>query len=187
LRLEAVAAVDRPVASRLERHLCILPAGSAGDAEELARGAGCSAATAVSRLSRPPAIRAAPRLVRETLRCMELLLPRGERERRSAVAAGKRFVGVGHPTTSMCDAEFPTVIERLVVGSLSMRTMERGYRGKNIRSISAVSPAFCGRGGVVPRGPAPGVIQSWYAAVVRPTQCRPRAQRSPSREVAGAR
>ncbi|HTD33818.1 MAG TPA: hypothetical protein VK665_09180 [Candidatus Elarobacter sp.] len=68
MRLEAVAAIHRFVAARLERHFRLLPATAARHAVHLARAA--AATTAVSAVAAVPAAGAAPvRLPR--------ILPRG--------------------------------------------------------------------------------------------------------------
>ena len=97
LGLEAVTAVDGTIATRFERNLGFLTAGGTVHAEEFALWA--SAAT-FSALPGSSTVGAPAGFIREALGCVELLLTRGEGESCTAVAAGKRFVGVGHPTPS---------------------------------------------------------------------------------------
>lgn len=103
LRLEAVAAVHGPVATRFERHMRVLATRRAGHGEHLAAATPAVAATtaaATAIAARSTAARTAPRLVRETLRMVEFLLARRKGERTPAIAAGKRFVDERHSTTS---------------------------------------------------------------------------------------
>ena len=128
--LEAVPAVHRPVAPRLERHFRLLAAVCARGRVHLpgprrvrapASGvaAAASARVAAGGLARAPAIRTALRLVRESAARVEFLVIRGERERRSAVNAGQLLVGVWHPTTS-CERFLVVRAERC--GTASRRT-----------------------------------------------------------------
>jgi len=98
-RRVAVAAVNRAIATWLERHAGFLATVRTGRAEHFALGTGIAAVTT----ARATAIRAAPRFVREALRCVEFLLARGERKARPAIAAGQGPVGVRHSTTSVGD------------------------------------------------------------------------------------
>src|SRR5581483_1168812 len=116
---EAVGAVDRLVAARLERHARLLAALRAGGGEHLApavaaapggvatRGipagaitagavaaGGVAAGIAAGGAARLSAIRAAARLVGEAAAGVELLLAAGEGERSAAIAAGKGLVCV---------------------------------------------------------------------------------------------
>lgn len=114
LGLEAVTAIDRTVAARLEGDFRFLATGSTCGVEHLPGWTvleSASAATSGLALPQPAAVRTTPRLFGEPLRSMELLLTRGEHKRRSAIAADKRLVGVGHPMTLLNIVE-PTVIER---------------------------------------------------------------------------
>ena len=103
LRLEAVTAVHRAVATGFKRHLGFLTAGSACCVKELPRRPTvCTAERATTRfaillLLQPPAIRTTPGLPRKSLRSMKLLFTRGEHERLAAIAADERLVGVRHP------------------------------------------------------------------------------------------
>src|SRR5437762_10458507 len=101
---EAVRAVDRLVAARLERHPGLVAAGRAGGREHLALAAiaaGAAARIAAARiaagatagLALGAALRAAGGLVGEPARGEELLLPDGEGKRLAAIAAGERLVG----------------------------------------------------------------------------------------------
>lgn len=114
LGLEAVTAIHRTVAARLEGDFCFLATGRTCGIEHLPGWTvfeTTSAATSGLALPQPAAVRTTPRLFGEPLRSMELLLTRGEHKRRSAIAADKRLVGVGHPMTLLNIVE-PTVIER---------------------------------------------------------------------------
>ena len=73
--VEAVTAVDRTVILRLEGHLGLLAAVSAGDLEHLALLTAITAATALV-----AAVAAACRLILKTLLGIELLLTGGESE-----------------------------------------------------------------------------------------------------------
>jgi hypothetical protein len=93
--LEAVAAVDGPVTTGLERHLGGLAALAANDVEQLALGARCpveaaTTATRVATIAVHAALRAAVAAtlgLAETARCIELLVVRGKRERLVAIHA----------------------------------------------------------------------------------------------------
>src|SRR5262245_3227488 len=116
--LEAVGAVDRLVAARLERHLGLAAAARAGRREHLAArpvvaaavaaraavvaaaeavaagrvavaAAAAAAATTALHLARAPALRAATGLVGQAAALVELLLPGGECELLTTVAAGQ--------------------------------------------------------------------------------------------------
>ena len=103
LRLEAIAAVHRTVATGLEWNLCFFSARCAGGIEQLSRGTPVSESAAFSSahcaLPCPAAVRAAPGLARKALRRMKLLFTSGERERLAAIATDERLVGVRHPMT----------------------------------------------------------------------------------------
>lgn len=104
LRLEAVAAVHRTIATGFEGDLCFFTARCADRIEQLPgrTAIGEAAATFSSAhcaLPCPAAVGAAPGLTRKALRRMEFLFTRGERERLAAVAADERLVGVRHPMT----------------------------------------------------------------------------------------
>src|SRR5947209_4282331 len=108
MRLEAVVAVDRLVAARLERNFRLLPAAAAGHAVHLARAAPAGVAASVRAagvaavpaaalarvLARGAAVGAAVRLVLEALRREELLFAGREEELRTAVGAGQPFIGI---------------------------------------------------------------------------------------------
>lgn len=99
LALEALAAVDRLVATRLERHLCLLTALRAGHAEHLARRARTiprpvkRAAAVVARrpigFARTPAIRAPARFVLKSFLREELLLAGSKGKFLAAIDAGQ--------------------------------------------------------------------------------------------------
>src|SRR5579872_1680041 len=97
-RLEAVAAVDRAVAPRLERHLRLIPATAAGHGVHLALGtsatvaAAAAAATGTLCLTGGPAIGATRRLIREALLGEEFLLTGAEREWTRAIDAGQSLI-----------------------------------------------------------------------------------------------
>ncbi len=102
LRLEAVAAVDRLLATGTERHLRLAPAARARGTEHLARtaivtAAGVPAARGPTRaagcLAARPARRAASRLG-ELAVSVELLLARGEHELLAAVGTAQGLVGL---------------------------------------------------------------------------------------------
>src|SRR5262245_50535129 len=91
--LEALRAVDRLVAARLERHLSLPPAVRAGRREHLARPAAAVAAgAAAALLVGAPALGAAARVVDEPPALVELLLAAREHELLSAVTAGQGAV-----------------------------------------------------------------------------------------------
>ena len=92
-RLEAVAAVDGLVRSRLERDLGYLAAAAAGRLEHLARTRGVSAGVTLL-LARVAAIGAAVRFVLEPFAGKEFLLAGAECELAVAVNAIKGFVGI---------------------------------------------------------------------------------------------
>jgi hypothetical protein len=112
--LEAVAAVHRAIATRLEGNFCFFAAARALRRVHLARAgrvAAAPATTAVAatsaaarvtaaRLARAPAVRAPLRLVGEAAARVELLIFCGEREFRSAVHARQLLVSECHLTTS---------------------------------------------------------------------------------------
>jgi hypothetical protein len=109
-RLEAIAAVDRLVATRLERHGGLPAAVAASHFEHLALGTRSAAAAAVAAaaaagvaataaagactlgLAGRAAIRATVRFVREALRCEELLFARTKGKRCVAINAVEGFV-----------------------------------------------------------------------------------------------
>jgi hypothetical protein len=108
-RLEAIAAVDRLVATRLERHGGLPAAVAASHFEHLALGTRSAAAAAVAAaaagiaptaaagacalgLAGRAAIGATVRFVREALRCEELLFARAKREGSVAINAVEGFV-----------------------------------------------------------------------------------------------
>src|ERR1700730_6620847 len=94
---EAVTAVDGPARCRLEWHLRPLSAAAADDIEHLARATAAAAVgTAAQATPGGPAIRAAPRLVHQPARSVELLLTACEREGLVAVAASKGLVFEAH-------------------------------------------------------------------------------------------
>ena len=104
LRREAISAIYRLVAARLERHLRILAACAACHIEHLAcaaasvrsaRGAETSAAAAAfGRLARRAAIWAAIGLVLKAFAGEELLFSRTEDKFRAAVGAGQFFINI---------------------------------------------------------------------------------------------
>jgi hypothetical protein len=100
----AIRAVDRPVATRLERHLSLLAAGAAGNGEHLALAgiAAIAAARAAVSLGAPRSstVWTAPRLIREAAFLMVLLISSAEGKGFAAIGAGKGFVSEIHPTTS---------------------------------------------------------------------------------------
>src|SRR5581483_9344873 len=105
---EAVRAVDRLVAARLERDAGLVAAARAGGREHLALAAAIAAATAGGIATAGVTVRATVglavssaglatrRLVGEAAGGKELLLPDGEGKRLPAIAAGKGLVGVTH-------------------------------------------------------------------------------------------
>lgn len=100
---KTIGAIDRPIAAWLEWNPRLAPAGLAGGAEHLAWRAVRAGVAATTALALAAACQAAggaaARLVRKPLRCVELLLARGEGELRTAVAAGQNLIAVGHPMT----------------------------------------------------------------------------------------
>jgi hypothetical protein len=112
--LEAVAAVHRAIATRLEGNFCFFAAARALRRVHLARAGRVTAAPATTavaatpaaarvtaaRLARAPAVRAPLRLVGEAAARVELLIFCGEREFRSAVHARQLLVSECHLTTS---------------------------------------------------------------------------------------
>ena len=88
MRREAIAAVHRLVAARLEGNLGLLAAVSADRSEHLALRTGI----AVLSTERSAALRAAARLVLEALLSIERLLRRAEDELLVAIAANEGFV-----------------------------------------------------------------------------------------------
>jgi hypothetical protein len=113
--LEAVTAVHRAVAARLEWDLGLAAATGALRGIHLARAGRVSAAptaasavapatahrVAAGGLAGTAAVRTAFRLVGESTAGVELLVIRGEDELRSAVYATQRSVGEWHQTTSL--------------------------------------------------------------------------------------
>src|SRR5205085_11382241 len=104
---EAIRAVDRLIAARLERHARLAAAGGARSGEELARAAAAAEAAAAAVAAPVPllpalgaATGAAARLVRKAFLGVELLFPRREHERAAAVNAGKGSVCECHSMTS---------------------------------------------------------------------------------------
>ena len=108
-RLEAFAAVDGLIATRLERHGSQATALAALHFEHFARcanAAGAVAAAAVARtatgatlrLTRGSAIHATARFIGEALRGEKFLFARGEREGCVAINAGEGLIGIhiGH-------------------------------------------------------------------------------------------
>src|SRR5581483_9136667 len=100
LLLEAVRAVDRLIAARLERHLGLLATLRAGRGEHLAAWpiAAVAAFGAPTALVRRSTGGATGGFVGEALLCEELLLPFREGERGTAVAASQRLVGIARVT-----------------------------------------------------------------------------------------
>jgi len=106
LTAEAIRAVNRLIATRLEGHLRVLAALAAGDTEHLALAAAvpataavAAAAVALATLGSSATLTAA-RLVRETLLLMKGLVIRAKDKRRAAIGTGKGLVGEIHSTTS---------------------------------------------------------------------------------------
>lgn len=102
LRLEAVAAVDRTVATGFKGNLRFFATGGAYSVEKLPRGPTVTTAeratsVAILLLLQPTAVRTAPGFPRETFRSMKFLFTRGEHERLAAITADERLVGVRHP------------------------------------------------------------------------------------------
>lgn len=102
LRLEAVAAVDRSVATGFKGNLRFFATGGAYSVEKLPRGPTVTTAeratsVAILLLLQPTAVRTAPGFPRETFRSMKFLFTRGEHERLAAITADERLVGVRHP------------------------------------------------------------------------------------------
>jgi hypothetical protein len=104
-RLEAVAAVDGLVATRLERHFCRLSALAAGRLEHLAATAArrsaaavasatAAAASAALGLTGRPALWTTIRLVLEAFACEELLFAGTEYELAIAIDAAQGFICV---------------------------------------------------------------------------------------------
>lgn len=93
--METIGAIDRFIATGLERHLAGIAAGSAGCAEHFARAA-AAAAAAKATLTFPlrATIRATTRGIRESFLFMELLLTSGEGKVPTAIAADEGFVSV---------------------------------------------------------------------------------------------
>lgn len=102
LRLEAVATVDRAVATGFKGDLRFFATGGAYSVEKLPRGPAVTTAeratsVAILLLLQPTAVRTAPGFPRETFRSMKFLFTRGEHERLAAITADERLVGVRHP------------------------------------------------------------------------------------------
>src|SRR5256885_9437871 len=106
---EAVGAVDRPVHPRLERHLGLVAARRADDRKIFARRPVVAALVAAraadladvvagipSGTPAGPAARAALRIRREPLLCVELLVGRGEDELNAAIDAAAVTIGVDY-------------------------------------------------------------------------------------------
>jgi hypothetical protein len=96
--LEAIAAVHRFVAARLERHLCYAAALAARSLEHFtaltAAHSGSAAGTRAHLLTRLTAIGTTIRFVLETFACVELLFTSGERELPAAVHTVQHFINV---------------------------------------------------------------------------------------------
>jgi len=102
LRLEAVAAVDRAVATGFKGDFRFFATGGAYSVEKLPRGPAVTTTkratgVAILLLLQPTAVRTAPGFPRETFRSMKFLFTRGEHERLAAITADERLVGVRHP------------------------------------------------------------------------------------------
>jgi hypothetical protein len=98
--LEALAAIHRAVAARLERHAGLAATVGADGAEEFAAGAGITiAATGLLLLARGAAFRAAGGVVGEAAAGEEFLLAHGEEEVIAAVAATQGHVS----SQSVCE------------------------------------------------------------------------------------
>lgn len=102
LRLEAVAAVDRAIATGFKGDLRFFATGGAYSVEKLPRRPAVTTAeratgVAILLLLQPTAVRTAPGFPRETFRSMKFLFTRGEHERLAAITADERLVGVRHP------------------------------------------------------------------------------------------
>jgi len=96
-RGEAVAAVDRFIATGLERDFGDAAALATCSLEHLATGtaaATAAATTATAGLAGRATVGTATRLVRKTFACVELLFVRGEWESASAIDAGEHFIGI---------------------------------------------------------------------------------------------
>ena len=88
MRSEAIAAVNRLIATRLERNLSLLAAVSADRGEHLTLRTG----GAILSTERSTALRAAARLVLEALLSIERLLRRAEDELLVAITTNEGFV-----------------------------------------------------------------------------------------------
>ncbi len=141
LRLEAVAAIHGAPAPGLEGHLRRLSAGGTNRVVELARrprfGTG---RTGLYALPGTPTRRAAARLLREPLGCVELLLASCKNERLAAIDTDERLIREGHSMTLQEFVE-PAVIERFRGwrNDLSVRPMEPGYQLQRSRSPAGLS------------------------------------------------
>lgn len=116
LAAEAVGAVHWLVATRLERHLCLLTARATGRTEHLALATVAAApavatATITLRALGGTTALAASGLVQEPLLLVIGLVVRTERKRRAAIGTGKGFVGETHSTTSIEECSRASVIE----------------------------------------------------------------------------
>src|SRR5262245_40863682 len=100
LGIEALPAVDRLDARRLERHFGRLPASGADDGVHLPR-------PRAARLAGGPAVGAAGGIILKAFTGVELLLPRREAELRAAVAAGQNAIGEPHREPHSFAARYP--------------------------------------------------------------------------------
>lgn len=101
--METVAAVDRLVTARLERHFCRAAAAAAGRAEHFpltaaaataAVKAGSAAAAAFGRFTRRATVGAPAWLVLESLLGVEFLLAGSERKLLAAIHASNKLIGI---------------------------------------------------------------------------------------------